>query len=102
MHNINDNQRTFNELHDRLIFHGIKPYYDIALILAAGLNNMRFYVPIEKINELQKKYYIEGSGLGMAKIIVPIMGKKYSIEELKKLEEKGILPRITKSQIYSK
>ncbi len=102
MHSINDNQRTFNELHDRLIFCGVKPYYDIALILTPDLSNVRFYTPIEKIKELQTKYYLEGSGLGMAKIIVPIMGKKYSVEELKKLEEEGILPRITKSQIYTK
>lgn len=102
MHNINDNQRTFNELHDRMIFHGIKPYYDIALILTSDLSNLRFYVPLEKIQELQKKYYLDGDGLGIAKIIVPVMGKKYSPEELKEFEKKGAITRITKSQIYSK
>jgi len=101
LRNINDDQRTFNEWHDRMVFHGIKPYYDIGLIITPGYSNKRFYVPAEKIKELQKKYYDDGDGLGIAKIILPIMGKKYSLEELKKLEKEGYLTRLTKSQIYS-
>lgn len=95
---INDDQETFNDLMKKSIKYSVKPYYAIAPIVREGMNT-RFFVPVEKVQELVNSYSQNNDGLGRPTIIVPVMGKKMTPEQLQNAESKGIHLRRTKTNI---
>ena len=95
---INDDQETFNNLMTKSIKYSIKPYYAIAPIAREGMN-IRFFVSVEKVQELVNEYSRNHDGLGRPTVIVPVMGKKLTPEQLQDAQEKGIHLRHTKTNI---
>ena len=93
---INDDQETFNDLMTKSIKYSVKPYYAIAPIAREGMNT-RFFVPVEKVQELVNNYGRDHDGLGRPTVIVPVMGKKLTPEQLRDAQEKGIHLRHTKT-----
>ncbi|MFH0970897.1 MAG: hypothetical protein V1776_05605 [Candidatus Diapherotrites archaeon] len=96
---INDTQETFNELNQKLIKNQIKPYYAIATIVKEGVNE-RFYVPFEKVEKLVNEYSSVYDGLGRPILVVPVMGKKLTPNQLREsMERYGSHFRNTKRDI---
>lgn len=95
---INDDQETFNSLMTKSIKYEVKPYYAIAPIARKKMN-ARFYVPVEEIQELVSNYGQSHDGLGRPTVIVPVMGKKLTPEQLNEAQDKGIHLRHTKTDI---
>lgn len=101
LRNVNDEQETFNRWTRDLINIGIKPYYVILPIIRSNINE-QYFVPYSDIVELVSSYSSKYDGLGRPIIIIPIMGKKLSSNQLKNemLEKHGIHFRNTKAEIW--
>jgi len=98
---VNDDQETFYLWHKKMIHAGVKPYYVIVPIIRPGSNDS-YFVPYSKIAELVAEYSSKYDGLGRPTIIFPIMGRKKSPLELRKImiERQGVHFRNTKAEIW--
>jgi len=96
---INDDQETFNKLNQKLVRYQIKPYYAIVSIVKEGVND-RFYTPLENVEALLNEYSSKYDGLGRPTLIVPVMGKKLTPNQLRENMKKfGTYFRNTKRDI---
>ena len=97
---VNDDQETFNSWIRKMIKYQIKPYYAISTIIKDGMNS-RFFVPFDEVVKLVNNYAAKFDGLGRPTVIVPVMGRKLTPDELLVgMGTRGAHVRNTKSEIW--